>query len=238
MPPRALLLDLDDTLLETTPAHEAAVSAAARRAAQGAGVSPQELEQTFHAVYRELEQALERPLERRPGVLLFRTRAWRQTLERHSLQPALAEELAACYRDERRRRYRLYPDALPFLAWARDLSLTLVLVTNGPSEFQREKIAAVALAPWFAHLLVSEEVGSWKPDPPIFSLALAAAGVEPHQALMIGDSLHHDIAGAAALGIPTAWVRRYPHLQPAGAIQPHHTVVDLATLAALLADAP
>jgi putative hydrolase of the HAD superfamily len=47
----------------------------------------------------------------------------------------------------------------------------------------------------------SREHGKVKPDPSIFSAALAALGVEPESAAMVGDSPEDDIAGARALGL-------------------------------------
>ena len=51
-------------------------------------------------------------------------------------------------------------------------------------------------------VVLSCEVGAVKPRPEIFVSALEALGVEPSEALMVGDSWKDD-AGAAALGIRT-----------------------------------
>lgn len=46
-----------------------------------------------------------------------------------------------------------------------------------------------------------------KPDPAVFALCLARLGIaDPARALMIGDSLHTDIAGARAAGLPSALI--------------------------------
>lgn len=45
-----------------------------------------------------------------------------------------------------------------------------------------------------------------KPAAPMFAEALARLGTQPGRTLMIGDRLDTDIAGAAALGLPTAMV--------------------------------
>jgi putative hydrolase of the HAD superfamily len=49
----------------------------------------------------------------------------------------------------------------------------------------------------------SEEVGRTKPDPAMFETALEKAGVEPEQALMVGDRYVNDMEGASAIGIRT-----------------------------------
>jgi len=48
----------------------------------------------------------------------------------------------------------------------------------------------------------STDVGCLKPDPRIFLRALDALGAGPSQAVFVGDSLHRDMAGARALGMP------------------------------------
>ncbi|MBM3458683.1 MAG: HAD family hydrolase [Armatimonadetes bacterium] len=234
---RAVFFDLDDTLLETHTGHAAAI----RRAAEtGAARHPNcpvaRLEAAFHTAHSDLEPRLERRELQFDSQLAFRVRVWEVALEACTLPGAAAAELAEVYLEERARQHRLFPDALSGLAHFR-ARCPLVLVTNGLSDFQREKIARVNLAPHVDHIVVSEEVGFWKPDPGIFSHALSLVGVQPEEAVMVGDSLRHDIRGARNSGIRSVWMRRYPHLQPDPEIVPDAVVQDLRELADLLSDA-
>ena len=54
--------------------------------------------------------------------------------------------------------------------------------------------------------MISEEHGWRKPHPRIFTDTLAALGVEPREALFVGDSPHDDIRGASGVGMDVAWV--------------------------------
>ncbi len=47
-----------------------------------------------------------------------------------------------------------------------------------------------------------------KPHPSIFEAALAHVGAAPAQAVMVGDSLTHDIEGARQLGMRAVLVAR------------------------------
>ena len=47
-----------------------------------------------------------------------------------------------------------------------------------------------------------------KPHPSIFQAALTAAGVDAHEALMVGDSLKADVEGALGAGLRAVWLRR------------------------------
>ncbi len=54
---------------------------------------------------------------------------------------------------------------------------------------------------------ISGELGWGKPDAAIFESILDRLEVEPTDALMVGDSVHRDMGGAASLGIPAIWCR-------------------------------
>lgn len=66
----------------------------------------------------------------------------------------------------------------------------------------RPEFEAQGLAEFVDAFILSFEHGIQKPDPGMFQLALDALGVEPAEALMVGDRASRD-GGAAAVGIPT-----------------------------------
>jgi putative hydrolase of the HAD superfamily len=51
--------------------------------------------------------------------------------------------------------------------------------------------------------------GVGKPDPAIFTEALALLSVSPEHALYVGDSHHHDVLGARAAGLTPVLIDRY-----------------------------
>jgi HAD superfamily hydrolase (TIGR01509 family) len=53
----------------------------------------------------------------------------------------------------------------------------------------------------------SSVLGFYKPDPRIFAAALAQLGVQPHDAVMVGDSINKDCAPARKIGMRTVWLR-------------------------------
>jgi len=94
-------------------------------------------------------------------------------------------------------------------------------------------LEAAGLRWHFDAVLVSDAVGFRKPRPEIFRATLGAA---PEETLHVGDSLSADIAGAAALGMRTAWLtRRVPKADEALAehtgARPDYVVADLAEIA-------
>lgn len=138
----------------------------------------------------------------------FRHQVWSRTLASAGIRDAAHVDAAAnAFRAARRRTQLIDPDAE---AVVRDLAREhrLGLVTNGAPDVQREKLSHTALAPSFAVMIISAEIGIGKPDPRIFDAALAALDLAPVDAVMIGDSLARDVAGAHAAGLRAIWIDR------------------------------
>ena len=85
----------------------------------------------------------------------------------------------------------------------------VLIVTNGGSRTQRPKLEQLGLTELFKpeNILVSGELGVWKPDAELFRLAAKRAGCHPRECLFVGDDPVRDIEGAAAVGMQTCWVR-------------------------------
>lgn len=87
-----------------------------------------------------------------------------------------------------------------------DRGVGLVLITNGMQEVQRHRVAKSAIGGYFADLVVSGEVGVFKPDRRIFEIALERMGSPKNEdVLIVGDSLTSDIRGGNVAGIDTCW---------------------------------
>jgi HAD superfamily hydrolase (TIGR01549 family) len=86
----------------------------------------------------------------------------------------------------------------------------LGVVTNWDSEDeQRRKIRHLGLDSSFRYFIVSASVGCEKPDPRIFQHALSLAGVDPAEAVFVGDRLDVDIAGAKGAGMRAVWFNHW-----------------------------
>lgn len=103
------------------------------------------------------------------------------------------------------------PGAFRVLRALRGRGLKVVLISNGISADARNILASTGLGGEFDGILISQEVGSEKPDRMIFEMALDIAGVEPAEAFMIGNRASADVAGAKALGIGSVWFRWNDH---------------------------
>lgn len=75
------------------------------------------------------------------------------------------------------------------------------VVTNGFDEIQGTKLSSGGIEHFFKTVVTSQRAGSKKPAVEIFSFALRELGFAPPDAIMIGDNLQTDMAGAKAAGI-------------------------------------
>ncbi|HSL25377.1 MAG TPA: HAD family hydrolase [Acidimicrobiia bacterium] len=80
------------------------------------------------------------------------------------------------------------------------MGVRVAVVSNSDGSV-RESLIRAGFAGLFEFVVDSHEVGLAKPDPGIFHHALARMGVAPDRTWYVGDSLFHDIGGAAAAGL-------------------------------------
>lgn len=131
-----------------------------------------------------------------------------------------------------------FPDTVDALAMlARRYSL--VILSNIDDDLLALSIRRLGVT--FADTITAEQVGSYKPDPRHFHVALERLAVAPDRVLHVAQSLFHDIAPATALGLTTAWVNRRHDRAGSGATPPAIAspaleVPDLQTLAQLASE--
>ncbi len=85
-----------------------------------------------------------------------------------------------------------------------DAGVTQAIVSDIDTREADSMLEAFGIRECFAHVTTSEAVGHTKPDQRMFRDALQGTGVDPSEALMVGDRYEHDIAGAAEVGLAAA----------------------------------
>jgi putative hydrolase of the HAD superfamily len=237
---RALLFDLDDTLVVEEPAAAAAFRTTAQVASTRDRVDAEMLAVAARERARELWYAAPtHPYCMRVGISSweglwcrftgdepdvrwlrewsprYRREVWSLALAGQGVHdPVLAEELGERYGTERRARHDRFADVSACLDELRD-SYTLGLITNGASCLQREKLATAGLSDYFDVVVISAEFGVGKPDPSIFKYALSQLDCNGEHAVMVGDSIKRDVDGAIAAGLQGVWVNRCGQPRPA-----------------------
>ena len=97
--------------------------------------------------------------------------------------------------------WSVMPDEVPLaLGRLRAAGYRLGLISNTEDNL-RPVLARTGLDAYFESLVLSSEVGSEKPDPPIFREALRQMAVSPEHAIFVGDFYSIDVVGARGVGI-------------------------------------
>lgn len=208
-PPQLVLFDLDDTLCD----HDGSLRVRLRSsfAAAFGGNPPENLNEI-------VEESIERSV--------FGTDHFAEILEPHGVTRSEQIQAAAeVYVADRFRGLNLFPEAVDAVSVVRRQA-GIGMITNGPSDIQRQKIDLLGIGPLFPFILVSEEVGIWKPDPRIFQRAMEIAEAAPEETVYIGDNPGHDVGGAKAAGITSIWVNRREATWPGGE-PPDYEITDL-----------
>ena len=121
---------------------------------------------------------------------------------------AHARVIADRYWHEQSNRFRLFDDSLQTLDRLREHGFRIGLITNGPREMQRDKIARFELERHFDVIVIEGEFGHGKPHPNVFRHAMTTVGANPDECWHIGDNLYADIGGAQGAGVHAAWIHR------------------------------
>jgi putative hydrolase of the HAD superfamily len=166
-----------------------------------------------------------RHADRAHDLSFLRLQSIRALLQQAGDPVHLAEPAFEAFFAERQR-VDLFDDALPALSfWSQ--RYPVVALSNGNADVHR-----VGIGQHFHASVSAQSLGVAKPDVRIFVAGAAAAGVQPHEVLHIGDDAHADCVGALAAGMQVAWLNREGHDWTHGDTRPHLEVRDLHALCA------
>ena len=206
--PRAILFDLDDTILAYDAVAEKCWQDVCRRyVAQLPGLEASSL---LAAINETRARYWNDPVRMVQGRLDLSNARRDIVLKAFSSlginAPLVAIELADSYSVERELAITLVPGAVDTLNYFKNHGCRLALVTNGASDAQRPKIERFGLTPLFDYILIEGEFGFGKPDERVFLHVIEQLSVTPTGVWMVGDDLGVDVAGAQKLGIFSIWV--------------------------------
>ena len=194
----AVLLDLDDTILDFHKAEAAALSKTLREM----GLEPrEEILRRYSAINRRQWELLEEGKQTREETL---TRRFEILFSEYGIA-ASGPEARDRYEDNLAVGHFFMPGAEELLE-ALHGRYELYIVSNGTPKVQAGRIASAGIAPYFEKIFVSEELGAVKPSTAFFERSVGRIpGFDRERALLVGDSLSSDIRGARNAGIRSCW---------------------------------
>lgn len=231
---RGVLLDIDDTLVDTRAAFQAAIGQLQRRWLP-------------HLDGTGTEQLLARWVGDPGGYFLaytrgtcdFGTQRRRRADDLHATfgGPVLDEKSFVRWERDYEEAFRaaLTPcgDAVAFLDRLAAAGLQIGAVTNAVGRYQRDKLTLLGLSDRFGVLVGVDELGRGKPDPEVFALACRKLGVPAGECAFIGDALDIDARGARDAGLFGIWLDRHGSGLTPGDVPVARTLADVPVLLGL-----
>ena len=201
---RAVLFDLDNTLLDLLRMKRLASDAAAR-AMVGAGAdfafaADEAGDILFGAYVEDIEgnTVFEEFLRRHHQQKL--------NLTQHAIDRITAAAVNA-YLEAKRLHLQPYPTVRRTLLELARRGLKMGVLTDAPRFKAYQRLDAAGLTDFFDFVLTSTDHGQTKPHERPFTEALALFGMKPQEVLMVGDWPARDMAGARGVGMATAWAK-------------------------------
>jgi putative hydrolase of the HAD superfamily len=245
---RAVLFDLDETLILDEPVsqHAFAVVATLATADLEAAVALAEAaEASAKALWAQLPAALlayasqighsaleglwadydlmvEAEAQLASVIGDYRRNTWQLALEQTGLQATTSADATALAQRwaKIRAQFPLFPDTNTVLATLKRQGYRLGIVTNGVRLLQQQKLIGSGLGHWFDAVAISGALGIGKPKAAIFDWVAAQLGVAPNQCLMVGDNSERDVQGAINAGMASIWLER--GYKPSTVAASHH----------------
>jgi len=193
---KAVIFDLDNTLLDFISMKESAVSSAVQAMIEaGLDLDEKSSYERIITLYQETgwenQQIFDIFLKEKTGEV-----------DNKYLAAAIVS-----YRRAREATLRLYPDVQRTLNILGKMGLKLAVVSDAPSREAWMRIYYLNLHHVFDLVLTFDDVGERKPSPKGFEMALEKLGIKTDEALMIGDWPERDVVGASKLGIKTIYAK-------------------------------
>lgn len=206
---RAVIFDVDDTLLDTRASFRNALGAVARvylphlgeRAVEELLLHWRQDPGAHYARYTrgEIDQTEQRRSRANELHAAFGGR---------QLSPREFPAWNALYLDGFDSNWRAFSDAADTLHALRGEGIAVGLLTNATEESTRFKTAAAGIADLAPLLVAVDTLGVGKPDPRVFHEAAQRLGVTPGETVYVGDELDGDALGAVAAGMGGVWLDR------------------------------
>lgn len=205
--PRALIIDLDDTLIDSTASADRVWLNAAEAFAGRLDRSVAVIDQALLDAREWYWDCPKRHHEGRMNLDQARLDVVLHGFEAMGVQDkALAEAFTAAYTAGRIDAIEPFPGAIEAVQQLREMGLKLALITNGQAMTQRKKVDVFELELLFDTVLIEGELGYGKPEPRVYERALKDLGAQARETWMVGDNLEWEVGVPQSMGMGGVWV--------------------------------
>ncbi len=257
---KAIMFDLDDTLLWDHKSVQEAFHATCKLAQDKFQIDPKQLEAAvreeaiklyssyetfaftqmiginpFEGLWGDFQDNHEQFQKMAQLMPVYRRDVWTNGLKALGIEDEhFGQILADTFPEERRKHPFIYEDTFEVLDQLHG-RYKLLLLTNGSPQLQTTKLEITPeIAPYFNHIVISGDFGQGKPAPELFDHAVKLLEVDKKDVLMVGDNLMTDILGANRAGIQSVWVNR--HQKTSDQVKPAYEIKKLTDLIQVLTE--
>jgi putative hydrolase of the HAD superfamily len=199
---RAVLFDLDNTLVDFMRMKRTASDAAARAMIAAGADFPFSPDEAGDILFGEYLQDIEGN-EVFAGFLRKHHRQ-KLSLNQHHVDRITAHAVNA-YLKAKTLQTEPYAGVRRTLIALVRRGFRLGVLTDAPRFKAYQRLESAGLVDFFDFVVTFTDSGERKPHDKPFRAALDLLGLPPHQVLMVGDWPEKDMAGAKAVGMRTAW---------------------------------
>jgi len=193
---KLIIFDLDNTLTDFVKMKDRAIEAAVQAMIDaGLMFSPERIRSEIYRIYDEEGIEYQKVFNKLLLSLLGRID-----------YKILAAGIVG-YRRAREASLVLYPHVKVTLIELIKRGLKLAVVSDAPRQEAWLRLCYLQLHHIFDTVITYDDTGEYKPSPAPFKKVLEILGVEPNEAIMVGDWPERDIVGAAELGIRTVFAK-------------------------------
>ncbi|QUI23847.1 HAD family hydrolase [Vallitalea pronyensis] len=209
---KALIFDLDDTLIEDTKGWYLSVvdvcKYIVKKYKPEGNCNVSEMVQCYEFVSNNLWDRYDEILKPLGDSHKIRSFVWRETLKRKKiyLNSKQINELINTYSELRNNHVIIQTYTRECLKKLYIAGIPMAICTNGDYNLQKNKIEKAGIQDYFKVLTCGIDIGIRKPAPEIYKRCIDELKVDINNCLYVGDSWELDVLGASSLGISVAWI--------------------------------
>lgn len=191
---KAVVFDLDNTLVDFMAMKRQAVDAAIGAMMDaGLNLTFDQVKQHIDRIYEELGIEYQQVFDRLLMDVLGH------------VDPRIISAGIIAYRRAREAALKPYPHVTATLMQLNRRRIRLAIVSDAPTREAWLRLCFINYHHFFDVVVTFDDTGVRKPSPLPFQTALERLGVEPHEAIMVGDWAERDMVGARNVGMKTAF---------------------------------
>lgn len=228
---KAIMFDLDDTLIKSAKTYDRALEFAARFLSEKYKLDHAKFIEKVKEKHFIVSKNFPTVHTRHSRILVFRMALDEMIHDKYDL--SVLPEVEDMYWSYFLKNIELFDHVKETLAKLRSIGIKLAIVSDGDLSLRLQKAKVAGVLEYMEELVASEEVIFEKPFSAIFTLALSRLHVDPKNALMVGNDYKNDIRGAQLVGVRGVLFDPLVDsnaINQDGTIVPDYTIKDIAEL--------